>query len=162
MTLSTHSIIGAAIAVALPTHPVIGAVAAFASHFLLDALPHWDYKIFSASANPNKPTALKFDKLFALDLLRIGFDAVLGLALAGFFFFSPATWWLCFMGAIMAQLPDFLQFVYSKFPDSPIKYVQQFHTWIHTDQKLVGMPFIGITSQIVVIIFAVGCFFIAF
>jgi len=39
MILSTHAIVGAAIASFLPSHPTTAFVLGFASHFVLDAIP---------------------------------------------------------------------------------------------------------------------------
>ena len=52
MILSTHAIVGAAIASFLPSHPTTAFVLGFGSHFVLDAIPHWDYPIKSASVDP--------------------------------------------------------------------------------------------------------------
>lgn len=159
MTLATHAVVGAAVAAALPHHPLLGGLFAFGSHFLLDALPHWDYKILSASANPDAPAKLSIDRLFLLDLVRIGSDAFLGIAVAAFFygtFSSLATIvqqnWLWFIGAAAAMLPDFLQFVYSKYPKGPIAQLQAFHRWIHTSHRLEGRTFLGISSQFALVI----------
>ncbi|MEI6345953.1 MAG: hypothetical protein WCO79_01855 [bacterium] len=159
MTLSTHAVVGAAVAAALPNHPILGGLFAFGSHFLLDALPHWDYKILSASANPEVPSKLVFDRLFLLDLVRIGGDALLGLVVAGVFFghFSAIfpirlENWFWLIGAACAMLPDFLQFVYSKYPKGPIAQLQAFHRWIHTSYRLEGKTVIGIASQVALVI----------
>jgi hypothetical protein len=61
LTLTTHAIVGAAIASVIPAHPFFAIAAAFASHFLLDAIPHWDYPIRSDSVNPNVSAAMKYD-----------------------------------------------------------------------------------------------------
>ncbi len=151
MTLATHVVVGAAVAAALPNHPILGGILAFSSHFLLDGLPHWDYKILSASANPDTPTKLTFDRLFRLDLARIGSDAMLGLVVAGVFFWHPVGNWLWFVGATAAILPDFLQFVYSKYPKGPIAQLQAFHRRIHTSQRLEGRAFLGIASQLALV-----------
>ena len=45
MILTTHAIVGAALASFLPSHPIAAFVAGFASHFALDAIPHVDYPI---------------------------------------------------------------------------------------------------------------------
>lgn len=162
MTLATHAVVGAAVAAALPHHPLLGGIFAFGSHFLLDALPHWDYKILSASANPDAPAKLSVDRLFLLDLVRIGSDALLGLILAGAFYGSYASGtplstivsenllWL--IGAASAMLPDFLQFVYSKYPKGPIAQLQAFHRWIHTSHRLEGRTILGISSQLALVI----------
>lgn len=163
MTLSTHAVVGAAVAAALPNHPILGGLFAFGSHFLLDALPHWDYKILSTSANPDAPAKLSIDRLFLLDLVRIGSDALLGLVVAGAFFWHPVGTsftagvsllenWLWFIGAASAILPDFLQFVYSKYPKGPIAQLQAFHRWIHTSHRLEGRTFCGIASQLILVV----------
>jgi len=162
MTLSTHAVVGAAVAAALPNHPILGGLFAFGSHFLLDALPHWDYKILSASANPNVPTKLSFDRLFVLDLVRIGGDALLGIAVAAIFFghfsadaltsSSDPKQWFWLVGAVAAILPDFLQFVYSKYPKGPIAHLQAFHRWIHTSYRLEGETVLGIASQLTLVV----------
>ncbi|MEK7644893.1 MAG: hypothetical protein AAB391_01015 [Patescibacteria group bacterium] len=152
MTLSTHAVVGAAVAAALPNHPILGGLFAFGSHFLLDALPHWDYKILSASANPDVPTKLTFDRLFMLDLVRIGGDALLGLVVAGVFFWHPIGNYFWLIGALAAILPDFLQFVYSKYPKGPIAQLQAFHRWIHTSHRLEGKTLLGIASQLALVV----------
>lgn len=49
MILCTHAIIGGAIASLLPLNPAAAAIAGFASHFAIDAIPHWDYPLRSIS-----------------------------------------------------------------------------------------------------------------
>jgi hypothetical protein len=43
MILTTHAIVGGALASFLPSHPVAAFVAGFASHFDSDAIPRVDY-----------------------------------------------------------------------------------------------------------------------
>jgi len=145
MTLATHAVVGAALAAALPNHPLLGGLFAFVSHFMLDALPHWDYAILSASANPDAPAKLSLDRLFLLDLVRIGSDALLGLVVAGAVFFNSPVW---FLGATFAILPDFLQFVYSKYPKGLVAQLQAFHRWVHTSHRLEGRVVVGVASQL--------------
>jgi hypothetical protein len=45
LILSTHAIIGGAVASLFPSHPVFIAIAGFASHFAIDAIPRWDYPL---------------------------------------------------------------------------------------------------------------------
>jgi hypothetical protein len=47
MNLSTHAIVGGAIASLMPSHPMLVAVAGFASHIAIDTIPHWDYRLRS-------------------------------------------------------------------------------------------------------------------
>src|SRR6516164_6101449 len=45
LILATHAIVGAATASQIPNHPVIALLAGIASHFAIDAIPHWDYPL---------------------------------------------------------------------------------------------------------------------
>ncbi len=116
MILSTHAVIGAGIVASLPAHPIIGVSLAFASHFVLDMIPHWDYTLYSDSIDPQKGGAIVLNRHLFYDALRIGGDGIGGLVLAYIFFFSPVHPWLWFFGAAAAMFPDFLQFVYIRFP----------------------------------------------
>ena len=148
MTLTTHAVVGAAIASLIPEHPVAGFLAAFASHFLIDAIPHYDYPIASPSVNPQIGTAMKYDKALAFDTLFIGTDTVLGILLSLVLFLPSGSFWIILLGASAGILPDPLQFIYAHFRHEPLVMLQRFHLWIHTDKKLQGRPLIGISSQI--------------
>ena len=156
MTLTTHAIVGASIASLIPTHPVLGFTLGFTSHFLLDAIPHWDYILLSSKKDLNNPmnNDLIINKNFIIDLFKISFDAVLGLAVAlllfGFSNFNLL--WAAFWGAIGAMMPDALQFVYFKWRHEPIKSLQKFHLWIHAKKDLNNRPVLGISLQIIVIL----------
>jgi len=117
MILSTHAIVGGAVASLLPSHPALAAVAGFASHFAIDAIPHWDYPLSSISTGRGADNrGLKIDRDLLLDLMLIGFDALAGLALAIWLFATPATTGVITLGACAAILPDPLQFAQSLFP----------------------------------------------
>jgi hypothetical protein len=165
MTLATHAVVGAAVAQLFPQHPIIAFSAAFLSHFLLDAIPHWDYKILSVYANPDIAMAQNndfpgdsrstvMDRNFLLDLMRIGSDALLGLVavlVLVFLGFFPNLW-IVLLGAGAAILPDFLQFVYMRFPYQPIVALQNFHHWIHAESRpFKESPVLGIITQIAVV-----------
>lgn len=165
MTLATHAIVGGAVSSLFPSHPVIAFFAGFFSHFILDAMPHWDYKIMSAYANPSiamsvntvKPGAsgkFKADRNFAVDLSHISADLVLGILMV-LFVLHPAVvaeWKILALGVIGGILPDFLQFVYMRFPHQPMILIQKFHSFMDTRHKLNDKPFIGIVSQGAVIV----------
>lgn len=133
MVLTPHAVVGAGVALLFPNQPLVGVAAAFCSHFILDAIPHWDYKILSSSARPLSNEKFTLTREFYLDLVRIGTDAVIGLALS-LLIFSPRT--LVALGACAAMFPDFLQFVYARLPNSPLKYLQSFHIWIHAKKRI--------------------------
>ena len=157
MILATHAIIGAGI-VSLSVHdPALGLCLAFASHFVLDAVPHWSYKVQSTSIQPHGGVSgIHFDKDFFQDVAHIGSDGLIGILLSVLFFAKPQTLWLIIGGAIAGMLPDALQFVYSKFKHEPLIHLQHFHEWIHTKYQLNDMPLIGILSQIIFVIISVG------
>ena len=148
MTLTAHAIVGAALVGLVPEHPVIGVCAAFASHFLVDAIPHLDYQIRSASMNTKIRASMTFDRNFFLDMLSIGTDGTLGMLLALILFATPQTWWLVGLGAFAGMLPDALQFAYARFPREPFSSIQRFHEWIHTRHLMRGHKVLGVLSQV--------------
>lgn len=152
MTLTTHAVTGAAIASVVSGNIVIASTLAFASHFLLDAIPHWDYPISSGSINPKIGGKINFDKSLLKDLFRIGSDILFGILLSLIIFYSKEHVLTIAVGAFFGMLPDFLQFVYTRFPKGPIASLQRFHEFIHTDKKLKNQPILGVTSQIAIII----------
>jgi len=154
MTLTTHSVAGALISQVFISTPYVGLPLAFVSHFALDAIPHWDYKLHSLSKDENNPKALIFakDKRFIRDLFFIGLDFSLGLVLPVIIFYilgwSFSIWILIGMG--LGMVPDFFQFVYSHFRNPILGVLQSFHVWIHTNMRLKN-HLVGISSQFVII-----------
>lgn len=153
MTLGTHAAVGAVVAGLVPTNPVLGFGLAFASHFVLDMIPHWDYKLGSASRD--EANVLNDDivvgKAFIYDLAKIGTDFALGLfgaliILASFYNWTVWTWVL--VGAIGGALPDVLQFVYFKWRHEPLVSLQRFHQLVHTKVRLDGRPILGASLQV--------------
>ena len=148
MTLTTHAIVGAALASFLTASPLAAAALAFASHFALDAIPHWDYPIASASVQPDKAATMQYDRALVRDVAVIGLDALLGTAIGLVLFASPSNFSIVLLGAAMAILPDPLQFLYGRFPREPLRTLQRFHYWIHTERRLEGRPLFGLVTQL--------------
>ncbi|GLR91290.1 hypothetical protein [Bradyrhizobium iriomotense] len=144
MILSIHAVVGGAIASLFPSHPVLVAVAAFASHFAIDAIPHWDYPL-RAIRKPGAHNRLLADPKLFRDLALIGFDACAGLLIAIWLFATPATIGAIVLGAFAGMAPDPLQVVHSVFPKQPLTTLQRFHKWFHTKWRL-RWP-LGISSQ---------------
>jgi hypothetical protein len=153
LTLTTHAIVGGAIASLVPAHPWLGLSLAFASHFLLDALPHWDYPIRSSSIDPKVAARMKYDGALFADLFTIGGDAALGvlLAIALFNAQTSTSYLLAFGGACAGIIPDALQFVYMRFPQQPLTSIQRFHEWVHTSHGMSKRPVLGIASQLALV-----------
>src|SRR5262245_56376183 len=107
MILSTHAIVGGAIASLFPSHPALVVAAGFASHFAIDAIPHWDYPLQAISVRPAADSAaLHLDRRLWVDLSLIVLDACAGLAIAIWLFASPATIGAIVLGALAAMVPD--------------------------------------------------------
>jgi hypothetical protein len=155
MILTTHAIVGAALASFLPSHPAAAFVAGFASHFALDAIPHVDYPIKSRSVNPRIGAPMAFDRALLQDAVTIGFDGLFGIMAALFLFSTVASFWAILMGAIGAILPDPLQFVHTRFPHEPLRTLQRFHRWAHTKKRLKGV-ILAIGTQTALVAFVIG------
>ena len=152
MVLSTHAVIGAAVAQLFPTHPLVGFTLGFASHFVADAIPHWHYHVGSVvrEEGSKKGVDMVFrNKHFPYDLLKIGTDGLLGLGLAVFFFgaSSPVLFSATVFGAVGGMLPDALQFVYWKWKHEPLASLQRFHHWVHAKSDLNARAFVGPAFQ---------------
>lgn len=163
MILSTHAIIGAAVARLLQGHPILGFFAAFASHFFADAIPHWEYKLHSYTDDKEHPlrSNMVFGRSFLRDLIFTGLDFGLGILVSWIFFIGPAdqafvsAHYEVLLGALGGVLPDFFQLLYWKLRWWPLKQLQRFHLWIHSRVKLNDRPFLGITLQIGLAIFII-------
>jgi hypothetical protein len=145
MILSTHAVAGAALASLLPSHPTIVVVAGFASHFAMDAIPHWDYPLRSISLKPNDGKRISGNGLLR-DIGLVAVDACAGLALAIWLFATSATIGVILLGAVAAMLPDPLQVAHRLCPREPLRTLQRFHVWIHCNSQL-EWP-IGVSSQV--------------
>lgn len=142
MTLSTHAVIGAVIAKAIPGfHPIIQFFFAFISHFLLDAIPHGHYPISSARTDPKNPfyVDMPLNKKSLPDFFKIGLDLLIGLGLAFFVLgrLNGSSYLTLGIGAIGGILPDALQFLYWKIHAKPLAALQKFHLEVmHTKNLL--------------------------
>lgn len=156
MTLTAHALTGAAAAALIPAHPFTGFAAGFASHFVLDAIPHWNFKPRSIR-NPEDLARIDmpFGPQFLKDMLVIGSDGLLGLVLAlGFFAHDAVTATAALAGVAGGILPDALQFAYFKFKKEPLASLQRFHRGIQNTSKtrsLQARPLLGIALQILLL-----------
>ncbi len=116
MILSVHAIFGAAVASLVPTHPVAGFALGFASHLVLDAIPHKDYDLLSLQSESEKrPKVVNFiySRINLLrDILSVSLDAMVGIFLAFLLFFDTTHPYIFLIGAIGSLIPDFLTFLY--------------------------------------------------
>lgn len=156
MTLTTHAIVGAAVAKIFSFNPALAFIVAFLSHFLIDATPHWDYlpKSFQKDLSNKLNSDMVIGKDFLKDFLTILFDAMFGVVLSVLIFSPENTYqfWIVFLGAGFGILPDPLQFVYWKWRHEPFLSLQRFHIWIHSpNESLKNRWKIGIFYQFVLV-----------
>src|SRR5262249_29155934 len=128
---------------------------AFASHYALDAIPHWDYPIASASMDPKICGPVRLDRAFLRDLITIGSDGLLGVLAALLLFASPQTQAVVLLGAFGAMLPDALQFLRAGLPQEPLKPLQRLHRWAHSERQIKARV-LAIGSQIALAVAVTG------
>lgn len=155
MTLTTHAVIGGAIAGSLTHAPLAGLLLAFATHFAADAIPHWDYKLKSRQDNKEKPLerTLGYGAVFHRDLMVIGMDAFLGFLLITILaWLAGFSFWFIWFGAALGMLPDALQFAYHRLGGTTLTAIQYFHVVImHAKSDLKDKPVWGIFTQLLLI-----------
>ncbi|RJQ14341.1 hypothetical protein C4553_01345 [Candidatus Parcubacteria bacterium] len=140
MTLATHSVIGASLANIITINPWLGFIVGFVSHFLLDAIPHWDYHLGSMQEDKSNKlnNDMKINKSFFFDLIKIGTDMFIGLLIIFVLHGVPreTLFTPLIFGAVGGVMPDALQFFYFKLRIEPLISIQKFHIWIHTKVRL--------------------------
>lgn len=140
MVLTAHTITGVTIASLIPDKPLLGFVLGFMSHFLLDAIPHWDYSRRSLKEDKENPLNddMLIGKDFIIDLLKISFDGILGLLISYLIFgiYFKYSLLVILSGAVGGMMPDALQFVYMKWRHEPLISLQRFHLFMHAEKKM--------------------------
>lgn len=99
MTASNHALTGVLL-IASVTNPVVGLSVAFLSHFMLDAVPHWNYGGIKSRRSG------KYIYLLAVDAVIAG-AILLSIALL-----QPVGWVLLLAGALCAMSPDLMWLPY--------------------------------------------------
>lgn len=137
MTLSTHSVVGASIATIARTNPVLAFFLGFGSHFVLDAIPHWDYPL--STKNVGTDIGIGFVLVLVFFLLPFQSFALL--------FAKSALW-----GAFGAVLPDLLIGFHMKFPTKLVSFLHHFHIEImHSKTRLDHRTILGPVMQVIII-----------
>lgn len=128
--------------------------AAFLGHFILDAIPHWHYRILSVAKDESSffGEKMTFGINFLKDILRTGIDLGLGMLISLTIsrLFYPDYLWLTFFCALAGALPDLLQVVYYRFPKSLFFYFEWLHEKIHSKKRLDDKPVKGMLQQITI------------
>lgn len=139
MTATGHAIIGTVIA-AKVANPALAIPIAIASHFLVDALPHWD-----TSYHRKHKSRVKF-------FIQTVSDFTIGLLLSYlliYFIFPQTNLYYAFFMIIMSQLPDWLTAPYLFFNWNFPPF-----NWIYRLQKVfdthLGLPW-GVINQVAIV-----------
>ena len=161
MILTPHAIVGAALANMFPNDPALGFGLAFASHYLLDLVPHTDYDISNFADSDTKTVKSIFKNAgAALHFLFIFADFIAAIFLCFLIFVrNDRTLLLTFIGIVGGLLPDFLQFLYYKFKKQPWIFFQKVHDKFHYFIKIKSEFFWGILFQIVLPVCALAFYF---
>lgn len=156
MILTTHAIVGAGMSAVFPDNPAMVFAAAFVGHFLIDAVPHWDYRIFSLVKNENNrlDDEIKNGEEFYFDIARVLLDAAsgVGIAVAVFHYYFGFGWTVVLAGVSAGYLPDALQFFYLKTKKKTLRVLQRVHLAIHNQNEFLKRNFLlGAPAQIIFI-----------
>lgn len=141
MLSTPHLLVGAAIVHSVP-EPAISLPAAFFSHFVLDAAPHWD-------GSPKAPFSKKL-------LGGVAGDFMFGVALVYFISMGQANQPLILLGAFLATLPDFIMALTKHFPTplAKLPLISRFNQYHIRIQKNVRLSR-GIASSFAVCLAAI-------
>jgi hypothetical protein len=104
MLSTPHLLVGAAIAYSIP-EPAVAFPAAFASHFVLDAAPHWD-------GSPQAPFSKKV-------VGGVVVDYIFGASLIFLITQGDPRQAVAMLGAFLATLPDFIM-AFSRHVKTPL------------------------------------------
>jgi hypothetical protein len=155
MILITHILVGAAIGILIPNYwPVF--IIAFASHFLLDAIPHWEYKIQLLRDRAEKRKGV----LNIINVIRGGgalvilgkmaLDFSLGLSLVALSTRSSSVQNHAIFGALSATLPDAFLGLYWITKTPLLEKLARFHRFVHPKNNKKIPTLWGVSTQIVI------------
>ena len=111
MILAPHILLGAAIGSKI-SNPLAVFALGFASHYFLDALPHYDYEVPGLKAKE-----VNYKKILT-DLTKVATDASCGLALALILIWHSPYLTNALIGMFGAVLPDALLYLSWHYPKS--------------------------------------------
>lgn len=150
MIITPHILVGAAIGSKISS-PVAIFILALISHYVLDALPHFEYNISLL-----KDEKSKINKNFFINLTKVAADLLIGLALT-FWLISGKDWqFLSLIGALTAIVPDGLLFLFWRYPSQLIlKSLGQFHKSCHLAKKISSPAWLGLMVQAMIIILTI-------
>lgn len=162
MILTPHAIVGATLANIFPSEPALGFGLAFASHYVLDMIPHTDYDISNFINTDTKTIKSIFKSAGAsLHLLFIIIDFVVAIFLCVLLFVrDDKSLLLTAIGVVGGLLPDLFQFIYCKYKNQPWIFFQKIHDKLHHIIKAKNEKLWGIFLLFAIPIFSLIFYFI--
>lgn len=143
MILTPHLLLGSAITLTIPFLPLAVALA-FLSHYILDALPHWEYSTRNLQQK-NWSKAI-------FDFLKIGADFSCGILILIIVLLNQNLL-LGLIGAFFAALPDIGTFVYILFPKNRLLTIHyHFHSACHWHKEKSPIFFQVVTELVIIIL----------
>ena len=118
-----HVLAGTALGLAV-RQPALVAPLAFLSHFVLDAIPHYDYG--------DKPGTKLWWQIWAIDAVA-SFLTITALA-----FTAPELAWAIIVGGVCGELPDVFWIYYHR-AGKPDFWFFHFHKWIQWSETHRGL-----------------------
>ncbi len=129
-----------------PLYLALGA--AFFSHYLLDFLPHKDYSLKSIR------TREKFGRGILTDYFKVALDIFLGICLIAI---SADNLFIALIGALVASLPDFFDFLNIFLPKNKIlSALGEFHSaahWVENKKNPYAILSIFIETTVILALF---------
>lgn len=162
MILASHALIGAAAARVFTSNPILAFIMGMISHYLADAVPHWQYERLSIMNDKNSGKKKVFSgKGFLRDILFIGLDFSFGMLTSIYFFWADGSGGFpvaIALGAFGGMFPDALQLLNSLMPKGLFKLHQAFHDLVHTKHELKQGSISGVLLQIIIV---TACVFVS-
>jgi len=113
MILTSHIVISGILASKTQNY-FLAAIIGLISHYVLDAIPHWDYlpDEFETQTKTDKNFVKR--KTFWREIIKISIDALAGFGLLAFFVFLDKDAHIAplVISALFGILPDAMQFIY--------------------------------------------------
>jgi len=160
MILASHIIVSGLLGATTQNY-LLAAVFGFVSHYILDAIPHWDYLSDEFESRAKTEKGFFKNKKFWRELINVALDILIGLGLLFIFlkYYKNPQIIPAIIGVTFGILPDPLSLLYWMTKWKFIKWNFDFHEFVHysihskIDQK--SWPGIIIQTIAVALIFLV-------
>lgn len=159
MILTSHALIGAAIANTFPTEPLLGLTLSFVSHYMVDILPHTNY----ANDNLKKKFKNIFQEIESYkELFFAIIDVVMAVLLVYIIFVRDRdTLILSIAGAFVGVLPDILNFIFQKYSVRYLHIFDKAHNTLHYSKDYNHGYIHGVVTQFIAVLVFVAIYFLS-